>query len=240
MSFVPGPRVARALPAIGCLGLFLALLLTCLMPFIMFDVMTTALERLHLAPWVAALLVLGIFLGSVVNIPIYRFTRDAPQPEVPLGPFGYFTLGPQMRQLRMETVIAVNLGGCVIPCLIAVWQLRFLLPAGDSVLGPLAVVSIANIIACYLAARPVAGVGIMMPGLLSPLVALGMTWLLCPEGMEERVAIAYIAGILGPVIGADLLHLRDLVKVPVGVLSIGGAGTFDGIVLSGILAALLA
>ena len=80
----------------------------------------------------------------------------------------------------------------------------------------------------------------MMPGLLSPLVAVGMTWLLCPAEMEQRVSIAYTAGILGPLIGADLLHLRDILKVPVGVLSIGGAGTFDGIVLSGILAALLA
>jgi len=220
--------------------LFLTLVLTCLMPLIMFDVMRTALVRLHLAPAVAALLVLGIFVGSVVNIPIYRFTRDAPQPDVPLGPFGYYTLGPQMRHLRMETVVAVNLGGCVIPCLIGAWQLRHLIPDGAPVLMPLAGAVAANVVACYLAARPVAGIGIMMPGLLSPLVAISVTWLLCPEGMEQRVAIAYLAGILGPVIGADLLHLKDILKVPVGVLSIGGAGTFDGIVLSGILAALLA
>jgi len=240
MSFGPGPGVPRSLPAIGCAGLFLALMLTCLMPFIMFDVMQTALVRLHLTPPAAALLVLGIFLGSVVNIPVHRFTRDAPQPDVPLGPFGYYTLGPQMRQLRMETIVAVNLGGCVIPCPIGAWQLRYLIPAGAPVLMPLAGAVAANVVACYLVARPVAGVGIMMPGLLSPLVAITMTWLLSPAGMEQRVAIAYLAGILGPVIGADLLHLRDILKVPVGMLSIGGAGTFDGIVLSGILAALLA
>ena len=67
-----------------------------------------------------------------------------------------------------------------------------------------------------------------------------MTYVICPAEMEHRVVIAYIAGILGPLIGADLLHLRDILKVPVGVLSIGGAGTLDGIVLSGMLAALLA
>ncbi|MGD9856547.1 MAG: DUF1614 domain-containing protein [Planctomycetaceae bacterium] len=240
MSFGPNPQMPRALPAIGCVGLFLALMLTCLMPLVMFDVMTTALERLHLHPAIATLLVLGMFLGSVINIPVHRFTRDDPQPEVTLGPFGYVTLGPQTRRLKMETVIAVNVGGCVIPCLIALRQLPDLLTAGGPALLPLAGVSAANIIACYLAARPVPGVGIMMPGLLSPLVAVGMTWLLCPADLPYRVAIAYIAGILGPVVGADMLHLRDLVKVPVGVLSIGGAGTFDGIVLSGILAALLA
>jgi len=137
-------------------------------------------------------------------------------------------------------VVAVNMGGCVIPCLIAVWQLPQLLAGGSAVLGPLLAVTAANVYACYLVARPVPGIGIMMPGLFSPLVAIGMTWLLCPEMMEQRVPIAYTAGILGPLIGADLLHLRDILKVPVGVLSIGGAGTFDGIVLSGILAALLA
>lgn len=47
-------------------------------------------------------------------------------------------------------------------------------------------------------------------------------------------------GVLGPLIGADLLHLRDIEAAESGVVSIGGAGTFDGIVLSGIIAAYLA
>jgi uncharacterized membrane protein len=46
--------------------------------------------------------------------------------------------------------------------------------------------------------------------------------------------------VLGPLIGADLLHLRDIEKIATGIASIGGAGTFDGIVLSGIVAAYLA
>ena len=48
------------------------------------------------------------------------------------------------------------------------------------------------------------------------------------------------AGVLGPLIGADLLHLREIEKIATGVASIGGAGTFDGIILSGIMAAYLA
>jgi uncharacterized membrane protein len=40
-------------------------------------------------------------------------------------------------------------------------------------------------------------------------------------------------------IGADLLHLKDITRVSVGMLSIGGAGTFDGIVLSAVLATVL-
>lgn len=239
MSLDASSSRPNMLPAIGCFGLFLALLLTCLMPLILFDVMRAALERLYLTPTAAALLVLGMFLGSLINLPVHRFSRDAPQPEVTLGPFGHLVLGPQVRRLRYETVIAVNLGGCVIPCLIGLWQLPHLFRHGDA-LWRLAIVAAANIFVCQRVARPVPGVGIMMPGLVSALVAVGLTWLLCPGAMPERVAIAYIAGILGPLVGADLLHLRDVTRVPVGVLSIGGAGTFDGIVLSGILAALLA
>ena len=56
----------------------------------------------------------------------------------------------------------------------------------------------------------------------------------------QRAPVAFVAGVLGPVQGADLLHLKDIKRVSAGMLSIGGAGTFDGIVLSGIVAALLA
>jgi len=45
---------------------------------------------------------------------------------------------------------------------------------------------------------------------------------------------------LGPLIGADLLHLDDIEAIGAGVASIGGAGTFDGIVLSGLAATVLA
>lgn len=52
--------------------------------------------------------------------------------------------------------------------------------------------------------------------------------------------IAFVAGTLGTLIGADLLHLRDIAGHETQMLSIGGAGTFDGIFLTGIVTALLA
>jgi uncharacterized membrane protein len=57
---------------------------------------------------------------------------------------------------------------------------------------------------------------------------------------ELATPVAFVAGVLGPLVGADLLHLREIPRVATGMASIGGAGTFDGIVLSGILAAYLA
>jgi uncharacterized membrane protein len=52
--------------------------------------------------------------------------------------------------------------------------------------------------------------------------------------------VAFVVGVTGPLVGADLLHLRDIHLTETGVVSIGGAGTFDGIVLSGVVAAYLA
>jgi uncharacterized membrane protein len=51
---------------------------------------------------------------------------------------------------------------------------------------------------------------------------------------------AYVAGTLGTLIGADILNLNKIRYMRAPVASIGGAGTFDGIFLSGIIAVLLA
>jgi uncharacterized membrane protein len=53
-------------------------------------------------------------------------------------------------------------------------------------------------------------------------------------------ALAYTAGTLGTLIGGDLLNLRKIRGLGAPVVSIGGAGTFDGIFLTGIIAVLLA
>jgi uncharacterized membrane protein len=95
---------------------------------------------------------------------------------------------------------------------------------------------IVNVIVCYLIARPVAGVGIVMPGIVSPVAAV-LALLLASDIAPP---VAFIIGVVGPLVGADLLHLRDLEVNAIGVVSVGGAGTFDGIVLSGIVAAYLA
>ena len=70
-----------------------------------------------------------------------------------------------------------------------------------------------------------------------PAVAAILALIFAPS---EAAPVAYVAGVAGPLIGADLLHLEEIEQSAVGVASIGGAGTFDGIVLSGIVAAYLA
>jgi uncharacterized membrane protein len=92
-------------------------------------------------------------------------------------------------------------------------------------------------IVTYLVARPVQGVGVVTPAFLSPLVAAVSALLLSPS---HPITIAYVAGTLGTLIGADLLNLRKIPDLGAPVASIGGAGTFDGVFLAGIIAVLIA
>lgn len=226
-------------PLFGCLPLFAVMLLMCLLPMVFYDVARTALERLGLSPGSAALAVIGIFIGSLVNIPVYELRKDELQPEIPFGPFGV-AMQRTYRRVQSRTIIAVNLGGCVIPVLLATVQALRLMQVGEGAWLTALLVSGVSIAVCWRTARPMEGIGILMPGFIPPLVSVLTTWLLLPNApAAQRVATAFIAGVAGPVIGADLLHLRDMARTPVAMMSIGGAGTFDGIVLSGILAVLL-
>jgi uncharacterized membrane protein len=86
-------------------------------------------------------------------------------------------------------------------------------------------------------ARPVPGLGIALPAFIPPILSALLAWLLAPA---QAPMVAYISGSFGVLIGADLLNLRNLAALRAPVVSIGGAGTFDGIFLTGIIAVLLA
>jgi uncharacterized membrane protein len=89
----------------------------------------------------------------------------------------------------------------------------------------------------YFLARPVRGLGIAVPGLVPPILAAVGALLLCPP--ELRAPCAYVASTMGTLIGADLLKLKEINSLGAPVASIGGAGTFDAVFLSGIIAVLL-
>jgi uncharacterized membrane protein len=236
------PSAPHPLFVMGCLGMLAALVLILLLPFLLVDTMRLALSKLHLSPGAASLAVIGIFIGGLVNVPVYRLRREHEQPIDSIGAFHVGGWGQSWHSARPETVIAVNVGGCVIPSALAAWETYHLAARGGWVIIALCIAAAINIVVCYRASFPVRGVGIAMPGLLSPLVSIGLAWLLLAPAIyaDVRAPVAFVAGVLGPLVGADLLHLKDIAKISAGVLSIGGAGTFDGIVLSGVLAALLA
>ncbi len=222
---------------VSWLPLLFFLVLLVLLPFVFGQLFTAALIKLKLDPATALLVVIGIFLGSAINIPVKRISREESVLSDPLAVFGLSGWWPSLQRIRRETIIAVNVGGCLIPVALAIYEMAHLAVAGRQALVGLVIAVLINTGVCYWMAQPVEGVGIAMPGLFPAIVASVSALLLVPD---QAPPVAFIAGVLGPLIGADLFHLRDIEKIATGTASIGGAGTFDGIVLSGIVAAYLA
>jgi uncharacterized membrane protein len=86
-------------------------------------------------------------------------------------------------------------------------------------------------------ARPVPGVGVAVPIFIPPLAATVVALVL---SRSEAPSLAYVGGCLGTLVGADLLNLDKIRGLGAPVASIGGAGTFDGVFITGIIAVLIA
>jgi uncharacterized membrane protein len=212
-----------------------ALVLIALFPLAFGQLMAGALFKLHLTGRTAVALVAAIVIGGFINIPIRRIPSEGATSH-PLAAFGLADFWPSLQRTRADRVIAVNVGGCVVPASLAIYELARLAGLGSRPLIAAIAAAGVNVAVCYLLARPVPRLGIVMPGLFPPVVASLCAVALAPDWAPP---VAFVAGVAGPLIGADLLHLKDVEKISTGVASIGGAGTFDGIVLSGIVAAYL-
>src|SRR5207253_502262 len=101
--------------------------------------------------------------------------------------------------------------------------------------GLLAITGVAAV--CHILAQPVPGLGIALPVFVPPISTAIVALLL---SRRDAAPLAYIGGSMGTLIGADLFNLDKVQGLGAPVASIGGAGTFDGIFLTGILAVLLA
>jgi uncharacterized membrane protein len=195
-------------------------------------IISYAFDKIGLPSEALFSLLLLSWLGSWVNIPLARLPAAEPLMEGRgVRVFGQRYVVPQWRYPR-HTVLAVNVGGAVVPTFLALYLLT-------QALAPLRVVvaTAAVTFLTYRWARPVAGVGIVVPMLLPPLSAALAALLLVPQ---QAPLAAYVAGTMGTLIGGDLLHVREVTKLATPVASIGGAGTFDGVFLTGIIAVLLA
>lgn len=168
--------------------------------------------------------------GSYVNIPLFWLHGRPVVSDQEVDFFGVHYIVPVAEW--QGTVVAVNVGGCVIPVLLSL----YILTKYDLwVLGAIGTAIVAII--THQMATPVHGVGIALPIFVPPIVTAVVAVLL-----SRRYAgpLAYVSGSLGVLIGADLSNLSKVATLGAPVASIGGAGTFDGIFLTGVLAVLLA
>jgi uncharacterized membrane protein len=129
--------------------------------------------------------------------------------------------------------VALNVGGGLIPAAFSLYLIGHNPLAAWEVVAAIAVVMLVS----RLLSRPIPGVGVGMPIFIAPLCAALTAVIINPE---QSAPLAYISGTLGVLIGADLLRLDDIRRMGTPFASIGGAGTFDGIFLTGFVAVLLA
>lgn len=101
--------------------------------------------------------------------------------------------------------------------------------------GIMSVICVAAV--CHLLARPSRGLGIALPVFVSVITTAFVALLF---SHRRAAPLAYTVGSVGTLIGADLLNLGSIQGLGVPIASIGGAGTFDGIFLTGVLAVLFA
>ena len=202
------------------LGLFI-LLLPILFLLVFFNIVAFTFEKLGISPELALLILLLMLIGSVINLPLTKRTIEYTR-EIR---FGWFQI-----PVRQESGLAINLGGAIIPVALSCYLL-FKVP-----LWPVLAATVLMVIICKFLTKPVPGRGLAIPMLIPPLFATLFAILLV---RDFAAPCAYISGVLGTLIGGDLLNLGKARRVGSGIISIGGAGVFDGIFLVGIVSVIL-
>ncbi|MDP2899507.1 MAG: DUF1614 domain-containing protein [Candidatus Bathyarchaeota archaeon] len=238
-----GRAVFRPVSVVYLLLLFVSLLVA--IPVIILLIGDLLVSALGIpAQWVGAFLFLSLF-GSFVNIPVATIESSVPLTRVrEVTAFGVTWQVPSMGFGVSHTRVMINLGGAILPIIVSGYLLGMPLihAPGNPVDEYLAVAAVLAIVTVVVnrSSGVVRGLGFATPALVPPLVTTLATVLvdyLTP--LHSPAQIAYIGGTLGTLIGADLLNLHRVSGVGAPVVSIGGAGTFDGVYLTGLVSVAL-
>ncbi|MDO9214281.1 MAG: DUF1614 domain-containing protein [Methylococcales bacterium] len=191
-----------------------------------------AFTKLGLTPETTLMLVFGTLVGSGINLPLFELqTKQAGHlVELPNRKLIWELFQPAREG---KVMVAVNVGGCIIPVGLCIYFISLQLIDPVNLLISLSAITFLS----YRSSRVIPNMGIGMPLLVAPLFAALLALILEPEHTAQ---LAYIAGVLGVLIGADMLRIKQISDLGAPIASIGGAGTFDGIFLTGIIAVLLA
>ncbi len=209
----------------------LVLLVAGLIILIQLRILRYAYMRLGVGPGAALILLFGSLIGSYFNIPIAVLPGKPVMSGQIVEFYGMRYVVPVVVSWP-GTVLAVNVGGAVIPTLMSIYLLiRYQLWLKAAIAAAIIAIVIHSM------ATPVPGIGIAVPVFAPVVITAILAFIL---SREYAAPLAYIGGSMGTLIGADLLNLDKITNLGAPVASIGGAGTFDGIFLTGILAVLLA
>lgn len=213
-----------------------------LMIFVMLGVFLIALLQVHIfeiafaklgvSPEFSLFLLIGSLVGSGINLPL--FVMDVKETGHLIAEPGRRPFWEIYRPARPgKIVVAVNVGGCLIPVGLSLYFISLKLIDPFHLLVALLAITALS----YHFSRLMPGLGVGMPIFLAPFASALIALLL---DAPHAAQLAYTSGVLGVLLGADVLKLKEVTNLGAPIASIGGAGTFDGIFLTGIIAALLA
>ena len=207
------------------LRLLLALFLPILLFFLFYKAVKISFVKLGIPRSLVFFLFLAILIGGYINIPVWSSQEGDPGGLQRWGHWFFFQ-PPSVG----TTVVALNVGGALIPVLLSLYLLPKV-PLLRTGLALLTVTVVANLVSSV---EP--DVGITMPPFVAPLVSAGVALVVA---RQCAAPVAYVSGTMGTLIGADLLNVGQVLETGATFLSIGGAGVYDGIFLTGIVAAFL-
>jgi uncharacterized membrane protein len=193
-------------------------------------ILAYAYRKVGVRPRYVFLVLLLSLVGSHVNIPLYQVPVERVLPPQEVWMFGWrYEIPPVIEQ--GATVVAINVGGALIPILVSVYLFFRARMYGRMIVGTAIVALVVHSLA-----QVAPGMGIAVPIFVPPLVAAGVGLALA---FRRAPPLAYVAGSMGTLIGADVMNLGRIAELGAPIVSIGGAGTFDGVFLTGIIAGLL-
>ena len=195
---------------------FLSFILVILVVFIGYLLVTKAFKEMGFTSGEAFMLVFASFIFGFSIFDIYLFTYN-------------------------DWDIGLNIGGALIPILLSI----YLTVKKKISLLKIAIGIIGVTIVTYLVTFPDPQEGIVSPFplWLLPAVAAGfISAVISYKNYRKAVPLAYISGVLGVLIGADVLHLWKFLSYPASGIEtavVGGASVFDMIFITGILAVIV-
>ncbi len=209
---------------VGLLGVLLLILIAMLEV----GIIESAYHKLGMSHRAITLLLLMSIIGSYINIPVATISSGY----VVHHHIYNLSYVPALVPNPDDTIIALNLGGAVIPVLLSAY---LLMRVGGVIPAIIATALVALLVHHFSRIVPGAGIAVptFIPGFAAAILAILLT-------REQRPAVAYVAGTIGCLLGADVLNLPLVARLNAPIAAIGGAGTFDGIFVSGVIAVLLA
>jgi uncharacterized membrane protein len=217
--------------AFPLLLVFFLVLLALLVLVFELRILGYAYRKIGVPPRYMFAVLLATLIGSHFNIPLFEMRATPAAPPADTRVFGRTYVRPPVVE-RGATVVAINVGGALVPVLLSIYLFMKHRMKVRMLIGTAIVAAIVHSLATI-----VPGVGIAVPMFLPPLAAVVVALALA---FRQAPPLAYVAGSIGALIGADLMNLPRIAQLAAPVVSIGGAGTFDGVFLTGIIAGLLA